>query len=133
MDRAKIKQIVDQWAAAVAARDLDALSALVADDVVDTSGATPSMGRETFRKRAATVGAAFGDIDVRVEDLVIENDRAAWRWLLSGAHVGTFAGVAPTGRRASFRGINFQRFDNGKVVEHWTMVDAASLMKQLTG
>jgi steroid delta-isomerase-like uncharacterized protein len=132
MNRAEIKQIVELWAAAVAAGDLESLSNLVADDVRDTSGPTPSTGRETFRARASVVGAAFGEMAVRVEDLVIENDRAAWRWVLSGIHKGAFAGVTATGRRVSFRGINFQRFDAGRVVEHWTMVDAAGLMKQLT-
>jgi steroid delta-isomerase-like uncharacterized protein len=132
VNRAEIKQIVELWAAAVAAADLEALSNLVADDVRDTSAPTLSIGRETFRLRASAVGAAFGEMDVRVDDLVIENDRAAWRWTLSGIHKGAFAGLAATGRRVSFRGINFQSFAAGKVVEHWTMVDAAALMKQLT-
>ena len=131
MNPVEIKQIVALWVAAVAAGDLSALSNLVADDVRDTSGPTPSVGSETFCARAAAVDNAFGDMEVRVEDLVTENDRAAWRWVLTGNHVGPFAGVAATGRRVSFRGINFQRFAAGKVVEHWTMVDAASLLKQL--
>lgn len=132
MDRAKIKQIVEMWAAAVAAGDLETLSQLVAEDVRDTSGPSPSIGRETFRARAAGVGAAFGNMEVHVDDLVVEGDRAAWRWTLSGIHVGSFAGVAATRRRVSFRGTNFQRFAEDKVVEHWTMVDAAGLLKQLT-
>ncbi len=131
MNRAEIKQIVELLAAAIAAGDLEALDDLVADDVRDSSGPAPSVGRETFRARASGAAAAFGEMEVHVEDLVVEEGRAAWRFLLTGVHQGPFAGVAATQRRVSFRGINFQRFSGGKVIEHWTMVDAASLLKQL--
>jgi len=42
--------------------------------------------------------------------------------------VGAFAGVAATGRRVTLRGVNFQRIADGKVTEHWTMVDVAGAL-----
>ena len=80
-------------------------------------------GVESFKARAGAVRAAFADIEIMIDDLVVEGDSIAWRWALTGTHVGTFAGLAPTGRRASLRGVNFQRLKGDRVVEHWTLVD----------
>src|SRR5450432_172937 len=68
---------------------------LLAEDVLDRSGPTPSRGVEPFKARAAAVRAAFAEIEIRVEDSLVDGDAIAWRWALTGTHVGTFAGVAP--------------------------------------
>jgi predicted ester cyclase len=80
-------------------------------------------GVASFKARAGAVRTAFADIEIRVDDLVVEGDAIAWRWTLTGTHVGTFAGVAATGRRVSLRGVNFQRIEGDRVAEHWTLVD----------
>lgn len=87
--------------------------------------------------RSAAVRTAFAEIKIRVDQLIVDGDAIAWgRWALNGETCGTFAGLAPTGRRATIRGVNFQRLGDGKVTEHWTMVDvfgaAQSLKKALT-
>jgi steroid delta-isomerase-like uncharacterized protein len=123
MDRSAAESLTRRWAAAIAEGRLEAFDELVAPDACDRSGATPTYGVETFKTRASAVRSAFGDIELRVEDLVVEGDAIAWRWALEGTHVGPFAGIAPTGRRVTLRGVNFQRLAGGRVSEHWTMVD----------
>jgi predicted ester cyclase len=39
--------------------------------------------------------------------------------------------VAPTGRRVTLRGVNFQRLEREKVVEHWTLLDVFGAMQSL--
>lgn len=47
-----------------------------------------------------------------------DGDLVAARWTASGTHSGAWGDVAPTGRRATFYGVNIFRFgDDGKVVE----------------
>ncbi len=123
MDRDDIERIVQRWTRAIAEGQLDVFDELLSEDVFDRSGATPSQGIESFKVRAGAVRAAFAEIELVVEDLVVDGDAIAWRWALTGTHVGMFAGVAPTNRRITLRGVNFQRLKGDRVAEHWTMVD----------
>ncbi|MGD0679445.1 MAG: ester cyclase [Polyangiaceae bacterium] len=124
MDRSVIERLVGRWTTeAIVEGRLELFDELLTRDVRDLSGTVPTQGVETFKIRTAAVRAAFAEIDVRVEDLVVDGEKVAWRWALTGTHVGAFAGVAPTGRRITLRGVNFQRMRGDRVVEHWTMVD----------
>ena|ERR1700737_2340789 len=55
----------------------------------------------------------------------------AARWFDS--HRGEFAGLKPTGRRVEVTEINLSRFRDGLMVEHWAVLDEASMMRQLAG
>jgi predicted ester cyclase len=76
--------------------------------------------------------AAFPDLHWRVDLLVAEGDLVAARWTASGTHTGAWGGLAPTGRRAEFSGVNIFRFGPaGKVVEIWNHRDDLGLQEQL--
>ena len=76
--------------------------------------------------------AAFPDLQWRVDPLLAEGDLVAARWTASGTHTGSWAGRAPTGRRAEFAGVNIFRFGpSEKVVEIWNHRDDLSLQEQL--
>jgi predicted ester cyclase len=124
MKRQDIEKFVQRWTQeAIVEGRLETFDELLAKEVRDRSGPVPSQGIEPFKVRAAAVRAAFADLDIRVEDLIVDGDAIAWRWALTGTHAGTFAGVAPTGRRITLHGVNCQRLDGERVTEHWTMVD----------
>jgi len=44
---------------------------------------------------------------------------------------GNFFGAPATGKRATIEVIDFVRYRDGKVVEHWGIVDVPGLMRQL--
>lgn len=123
MVREDIERLVQRWTDAIATGRLDIFDELLATDVVDRSGPTPVSGVESFKARAGAVRTAFADIAIVVDELIVEGDAIAWRWTLTGTHLGVFAGLVPTGRRALLCGVNFQRLKHGRVVEHWTLVD----------
>jgi steroid delta-isomerase-like uncharacterized protein len=131
MNRQKIEKLVQRWTEAIADGRLDVFDELLAQDVVDRSGPTPSSGVESFKIRTGAVRAAFADIEIMIDDLVVEGHTIAWRWTLSGTHVGPFAGVEPTGRRITLRGVNFQRLEDDRVIEHWTMVAVFGALQAL--
>jgi steroid delta-isomerase-like uncharacterized protein len=132
--RPDIEKLVRRWTQeAIVEGRLDVLDELLSPDAVDRSGPTPSYGAATFKARAAAVRVSFADIEIRVEDLVVEGGAIAWRWILTGTHVGPFAGVAATGRRATLRGVNFQQVAGGRVTEHWTLVDVFAALQGLRG
>jgi steroid delta-isomerase-like uncharacterized protein len=131
MDREDVEKLVTRWTKAIADGRLEVFDELLSEDVVDRSGPQPSQGIGSFKTRAGAVRAAFADIDLRVDDLVVEADAIAWRWTLTGTHVGPFAGVSPTNRRATLRGVNFQRLRGDRVVEHWTLADIFGTVQAL--
>ena len=75
---------------------------------------------------------AFPDLEWHVDLMVSEGDLVATRWTATGTHSGPWGDAAPTGRRASFSGVNIFRFDSdGKVAEIWNHRDDLGLMQQL--
>ena len=66
-----------------------------------------------------------------LEDIVAEDDRVAVRWTQSGTHVADFLGIPATGRRFTIAGIDIYRLQDGKLAEHWHVVDQLSLLGQL--
>lgn len=48
-----------------------------------------------------------------------------------GTHLGTFLGVAPTGRKVSFETVDAMRVVDGKITEHWGVANLYSAMQQL--
>lgn len=75
--------------------------------------------------------AAFPDLRMRIDLLVAQDDLVAARWTTEGTNTGPWAGTAPTGKRATFSGVNIFRFERGKVVELWNHRDDLGLMQQL--
>jgi steroid delta-isomerase-like uncharacterized protein len=66
-----------------------------------------------------------------IEDVIAEGDRVVVRWTNSGTHVGEFAGIPPTGRAFSIAGIDIYRVVEGRLAEHWHVVDQLAMLGQL--
>lgn len=66
-----------------------------------------------------------------VEDVIAEGDRVAVRWTETGTHRGEIAGMPPTGNRFTISGIDIYRASDGKLAEHWHVIDMLSLLQQL--
>lgn len=75
---------------------------------------------------------AFPDLEWQVDILIAEREYVAARWTASGTHSGAWGDADPTGRRATFSGVNIFRFGgHGKVAELWNHRDDLGLMEQL--
>lgn len=75
---------------------------------------------------------AFPDLEWRLDIVIAERDLVAVRWTASGTHTGAWGDAAPTGKRATFSGVNIFRFgEHGRVVELWNHRDDLGLREQL--
>ena len=74
---------------------------------------------------------AFPDARHTFDDLVAEGDKVALRFTFSGTHTGEFQGIPPTGRTVKIAASVVDRFVDGKLVEHWSLIDTMGLMQQL--
>jgi steroid delta-isomerase-like uncharacterized protein len=114
--------------------NVDFANELFADDYVrhDLRPARAAPGAAGQALIAEQFHRAFPDLEWRVDLVLGDGDLVAARWTASGTHSGAWGDVAPTGRRATFSGVNIFRFGvAGKVVEIWNHRDDLGLMEQL--
>jgi predicted SnoaL-like aldol condensation-catalyzing enzyme len=111
--------LFDRYVAAVNAGDTAALQGLFAQPYIQHGG---------LKGGTRTV---FPDLHVTVEDRIFAGDKIVARNTWSGTHRGTFLGIAPTGKQVTIRTIDIWRVDDGKLAEHWDVIDLGALEKQL--
>ena len=87
-------------------------------------------GRQGLKDRVTILRHAFGQT-FTIEDVVAESDRVVVRWTGRGTHSGEFMGIPPTGGSFTIAGIDVIRFEDGRMAEHWHVVDQLTLMQQL--
>jgi steroid delta-isomerase-like uncharacterized protein len=75
--------------------------------------------------------SAFPDIQIKIMQQVAEGDRIATHITSQGTHSGAFYGILPTGKSISTSVIRIDRFQDGRIAEHWSVSDAAGLMLQI--
>jgi len=89
-------------------------------------------GAQTVKENIAWFRNAFPDLSCTVEVQVAEGDKVVSRWTVRGTHRGDFFGVAGTGNRVEFTGIQIDRFDEGgKIVEERAEFDLLGAMRQM--
>jgi predicted ester cyclase len=74
---------------------------------------------------------AFSDFQVRILMQIAEGDLVATRWQFSATQTGPYLGHPPTGNRATWTGVQIDRFENGKIVESWVDWDKFRLFTEL--
>jgi steroid delta-isomerase-like uncharacterized protein len=90
-------------------------------------------GSEGVRSVLGAIRTGFPDHDAEVVHMIAEDDLVATYKRFTGTHTGDFFGIPATGRRATIRVMDFVRYRDGFLVEHWNVVDFAGLQAQLTG
>jgi steroid delta-isomerase-like uncharacterized protein len=89
-------------------------------------------GAQTVKENIVWFRDAFPDLSCTVEEQVAEGGKVVSRWTLRGTHQGEFFGVAGTGNRVEFTGIQIDRFDeSGKIVEERAEFDLLGAMRQM--
>ena len=124
--------LLDKYVAAVNARDTASFGDIHAENYIQHSGRSPN-GLAAQVENFRTIFARMPDVEARVEDRIIQCDKIVARMTFSATHTQPMQGIAPTGRRFTLRTIDIWRVENGKLAEHWDVVDYAGLQKQLRG
>jgi steroid delta-isomerase-like uncharacterized protein len=75
--------------------------------------------------------AAFPDARFPVDDLVVEDGKAANRHHLVGTHTGAFQGIPPTGKAVKVQGIDVVHIADGQIQEFWLNADFLGLLQQI--
>ena len=91
---------------------------------------TPTLGTHRGRAQAlevlAELRAAFPDMVLAVEEMIVEGDKVATTWANTAAHRGPYRGAAPTGQKVAWSGMTVHRVVDGRIVEHRAFPDAGA-------
>ena len=75
--------------------------------------------------------AAFPDLHYSFDFFVVQDDMVVERYTATGTQEGALGDLPPSGRQATWTGVNIFRIECGKIVEVWSEVDALSRNQQL--
>lgn len=88
-------------------------------------------GRDHLRARVELLLDGLNPVHFTIEDVVAGGDRVVVRWTQTATQSGPFLGLPATGRSFSISGIDVHRIRDGRLAEHWHVVDLFSLLQQL--
>jgi len=120
------------WEEIFPACDVEALAEVVHPDAV-SRGRRPDepSGFEGVKRTMLWLATVFSDQRWEVHDVIGEGDLVAVRVTHHGRQTGDLMGIPPTGREVAYEYVHFLRCRDGKAIEHWSVRDDMTLMRQL--
>jgi steroid delta-isomerase-like uncharacterized protein len=110
---------------------LDVLETIAQADYVEHSPFPGhGQGLEGLRQRASTLHTGLKQ-QFTLELLIAEGDKVAVLWTTRGTQVGEFLGLPPTGKSYTIQGIDIHQFRDGRMSEHWHVVDMYGFLSQV--
>jgi predicted ester cyclase len=89
------------------------------------------VAEQPLKDHIAMNEAAFPGYELEVERMIAEDDLVAVIGRAKGTHTGLFMGMPPTGKSWDVPIHITYRIEDGKIVDHWMVIDTASFMQQL--
>ncbi len=105
---------------------------ILAEDWVSTpldAGHQP--GRAGFPPVIAQYRAAFPDLQVTNEDVIVAGNKTTVRSTNRGTHEGEFIGIPATGQPVEFMTIDIHQVENGQIVQSWHIEDLLGVLFQI--
>ena len=110
---------------------LEQLDVLLHPNLVVHAPIPMEQGAEAFKRALASTREAFPDMKIHIEAGATQEGFMFRHWSMRGTHRAAFLGLPATGRTIALTGVDIERLENGKIVEHWTFWDRMSLIEQL--
>jgi predicted ester cyclase len=103
-----------------------------APDAAIHTSPSPS-GVPNTAQTAAYFRAALPNLSLRNTMVFGQEDRVWQHYTVTGTHTGApLFDFPPTGRELTLAGANIFRIHDGKIVEQWSIIDAADVFQQLS-
>ncbi len=128
MDVADGKRMIEAMASAWRAADLEGLAQLFAEDY--TVNGAP-LGREGVAAAVGMFHSSLSDLSLEIHDVLVEDDRIAARWSVTGRHTGELMGIPATGLPVELEGINIYDVRDGLFVANNEQTNAPTVLQEL--
>ena len=132
---ARVRAFYEQ---AVNSGDLTVIDDLVGNpEIIHASGSGVGQNTpETVKAWVTELRTSFPDIHVTIEELIAHSDKVVNRVTYEGTQTGelhdaVWGTIAPTGKKITWTAIAINRFDGGRSVEAWDLIDDSSFWQQL--
>jgi steroid delta-isomerase-like uncharacterized protein len=115
------------------AHDLDRVLACYAPDFVgiDSGEATHRQGTAQVRKMVRRWFRAFPDLRLVCDSLIVQGDRVACEWAITGTHRGPFMRIPATHRPISLRGVSLLTIVDGRIAATSRIWDLAAFLRDV--
>jgi len=105
---------------------------LLSTDFVDHS---PQLGvpptRDGLKQSLRALKTAFPNVHYTIESSIACGDQVVHYLKATGTMTGEFMGIAPTGKSATWTEIHIGKGVNGRLTEHWSVIDQLGMLVQL--
>jgi steroid delta-isomerase-like uncharacterized protein len=91
----------------------------------------PLKGLEGYMMIIGMMRSGFSNIQWTINDLVLDENKVAALFTMTGTHDGTFFGVPPSGKPINVRAINIYQLSDGKIITEYGQPDLMGLMMQI--
>lgn len=110
---------------------LDELASFIHPDYVDHNNAETERGPSMVRAHLEGLLNTFPDFQLRIEQVIAEDDLVVTRVTARGTHTGVWQDIKPTGSEIRLYGINIDRVEAGLIAEHWGEADTVGMLQQM--
>jgi C-1 hydroxylase len=110
-------------------KDIKILDEVMSPDFFDPT--FKLQGSEGYKQFETAFFRGFPDWIETIEDIIAEEDKVWVRFTGTGTHKGEWRGLAPTGKKVTFRGVQIWRIVDGKIVSKDSILDLLDALKQL--
>ncbi|MDS0476200.1 ester cyclase [Natrinema sp. 1APR25-10V2] len=125
------KNLVRRYLNAFNDRDREALSELLAEDVVEHGIHEELQGVDEILEFLQAHFDVFPDYSGSTEAVVAEDDTVVVRYTVSGTHSGEYHDIEPTGHTVEWTGMAMYRIEDDRITEIWLEEDRLGLLERL--
>ncbi len=112
-------------------RNFERLSEFLHDEFVDNSlPPTFSKDKEGMKKWIIGTGISFQH-KTTIEEQVSEGDKSIIKIKMELKHIGLWRDIEPTGIEIKTTGFRLFKIINGKIFEHWALIDGQTIENQI--
>ena len=126
------KEVVIAFTEAFNNHNASALDNLVAENIIEHRPGIQS-GLDTYKQFLNSLITAFPDFHTTIDHILAEDDKVVVFTTTNGTHQGPFilAPVPPTGKQVTFKTADMYRIENGKIAEHWDVIDSLDMLREI--
>lgn len=98
---------------------LDELPNYIAENCVVRMGdSIVPVGVEGMRQHMIDVRKTYPDLKMTIIRQFVDGDTVISEFIMEATHLGEWLGMKPSGKKLRMSGVDIDRFENGKIVEH---------------